>query len=209
MVRIWRRCNCLWLGAALVLLAGAVHPLTVDNLADGETLRYPVALLRGTVGDPSVKTVETVNITRRERVAALAHKGRFVGLVELAPGANELSFSAGGENLKITLRYRPQTNSYIVRVIYFIGSDGATDYQTPLPNDPQNFRGKLATAAKLLQTFTAESLHALGLGRRTFNLEFDGRGEVVVHVLRGDKTSDEYRTLDGGQLFGEVAGEIA
>lgn len=203
----WLR-RCL-LAAVFLSWGAAALPLTVDNVADGEVLRYPVALLRGTLADAGADAVVIANLTRAERVTALAHKGKFIGLIELAPGANELLLSAGREDLRITLHYRPQTNPYVVRMIYFTGSDGATDYQTPLPDDPQNFRGKLATAAKLLQTFTAECLNNLGLGRRTFNLEFDERGEVLVHVLRGDKTSDQYRALDGGQLFGEVAAELA
>ncbi len=187
--------------------ADAPAPIQVTNYAPGETIRYPVPLIRGTLADTTLETVTVVNesSTRDTRqMTGLAFRGRFKALAELVPGENRLVIRAGGSELRLTLTYQPQTNPYRVRVLYVTDSSGSTEYQTPLRSDRQDFRGKLDTAAKLMQCFTAECLHDAGLGRRTFNLELDEQGKVQVHVVRGDKTMAEYHKLDGGQLYDEM-----
>jgi hypothetical protein len=186
--------------------------IEVTNYRDGETIRYPVPLICGSVADPAADSVTIVNAssTRDTReMAALLRGGKFKGLTELVPGRNDLVVRAGAHERKLSPVYEPQTNPYIVRAIYFVDQSGSTDFQTPIADDPQDFRGKLDTAMKLLQTFTAERLHDLGFGRRTFALEFDDAGKVKVHILRGDKSMQYYHTLDGGELYGEIAGEVA
>ena len=61
-------------------------------------------------------------------------------------------------------------------MIYMTDSTGDTTFQTPYENDPQNYKGKLDTALKLMQCFTAETMNDAGLGRKTFNLELDENG---------------------------------
>lgn len=214
-------------GCALVLLifgaAGSVFAVSVEspgqsgaairlaNCTGGETLRYPVALLRGTLSDASAPGVTLVNTSSRRgtrEMAGLAHQGRFKVLAELVPGENKLVVRSGEAELPFTLHYKPQTNSCVVRVIYFTDRSGKTDYQTPVENDRQHFRGKLDTAMKLLQTFTAESLHDQGLGRATFNLELDDEGKVKVHVLQGDLSIEQYHRMSGGELYGHIAGKL-
>lgn len=186
--------------------------ITVSNYRYSETVRYPVVLLKGTVSDMQTDVIFVVNksSTKRTRVMkGIVHKGCFKVLAELVPGENLLLLKAGSLTASFRLNYKPQTNPYYVRVIYFTDNSGDTHYQTLFPDDPQNFRGKLDTLAKLLQTFTAEKLHDLGFPRRTFNIELDENGDVVVHILKGDKSKEEYWKMDGGQLYDEIAREIA
>jgi hypothetical protein len=191
--------------------SGGTPALRIANFENGETLRYPVALLLGTLGDENETTVTIVNRSAKKenmrRWSGMAHRGRFKALVELQPGENRLALSAGKAKLAWTLHYRPQTNPYFVRMVYFTDKSGNTAFQTPIADDPQDFRGKFDTALKLMQCFTAEDMKANGYGRRTFNLEFDADGRVITHVVKGDLSAEEYwKQADDGKWY-EAAGE--
>ena len=187
------------------------RPIRLANYQGGETIRYPVPLIRGALTDASIKSVTVTNTSSKRdtrELTGLAYKGQFKALTELVPGENKLIIRAGKDELPLTLMYKPQTNPYVVRVVYITDKSGNTEYQTPLPKDPQDYRGKLDTAMKLMQTFTAERLNDVGYGRATFNLELDANGTVNVHVLKGGRPIEYYHKLDGGQLYGEVGGEL-
>ncbi len=172
--------------------------LQVTNLADGATLRYPLVLLRGRLADAEQTAVVCVNRSsdRSSReIKGVAEKGRFLNLVELVPGENRLEVRAGKAELTLNLVYRPQTNPYMVRVIYMTDRTGQTAYETPRADDPQDYENKLDTGLKLLQCFTAERMNDLGLGRQTFNLELDDRGRVKIHTLKGDLRAEEYHAM--------------
>jgi len=204
------------MGTLAVCLAvaapGARGAIRVANFETDQTVRFPVVLLRGAVSDATADSVTVTNTSSRRdtrEMAGLACKGRFKALAELVPGGNRLIVRAGKDEQRLTLTYRPQTNPYVVRAVYFTDRSGATDFQTPIPNDPQDYRGKFDTALKLMQAFTAERLNDLGLGRKTFNLELDDRGKVRVHVLKGRLGAAAYHRLDGGQLYGQAGRELA
>jgi hypothetical protein len=185
--------------------------LRITNFTDGETLRYPVALLLGTLGDRNETKVAVLNRSAPKETgrqsSGIAQRGRFKALVELQPGKNELEVSAGQAKLSCVLHYHPQTNPYVVRMVYVTDKSGNTDYQTPVANDAQDFRGKFDTALKLMQCFTAEDMNAHGYGRRTFNLEFDEHGRVVTHVVKAALSAEEYwKETDDGRWY-EAAGD--
>jgi hypothetical protein len=177
--------------------------ITVTNLKDKETLRYPVAMLRGTTDQTGeVKVVNRDNSRPDGRNAAPIVDGLFVVLVELRPGANRLRLEAGKSRRDLTLRYTPMTTPYRVNIVFVTGEEGDTTYQTQKVRDPQDYRDKLDTAAKLMQTFTAERMNDIGFGRKTFNLEFDKDGKVVVHVARYPEPAQELRSKDGSAWYG-------
>ena len=183
----------------------------VTNFSSGQTVRFPVVLIRGELADAKTESVTVRNSSSKRAVrqwTGLARRGRFKILAELVEGANKLVISAGVKKAALALNYKPQTNPYILRVHYFVDKSGDTRFQTPLKNDPQNWRGKLDTAMKLMQMFTAQRLGDLGLGRRTFNLELDARGRVKVHILKGRRDAASYRKLTGRQLYAEAAAEL-
>ena len=178
--------------------------ISVTNYTNGTTIRYPVPLLRGTLADANATSVRIIN-TSSNRVArqmnGLAYEGNFKVLTELVPGGNKLIIRAGNHEVSLALNYEPQTNPYIVRVFYLTDKKGNTEYQTPIENDPQDYRGKLDTAMKLMQTFCAERMNDMGFGRVTFNLEFDDDGRVVVHKLRAEEGAEHYHRMDGLKLW--------
>src|SRR5262249_10781491 len=194
-----------------VLLAApafaAVPPIPVTSLEDGTVLRYPLVLIRGRLGDAAETAVVCVNRSsdRPSRdIKGVAENGRFLVLAELLPGENKLLLRAGKEEKALTLTYRPQTNPYFVRVLYMTDKSGDTSYESPLEKDPQDYENRLDTGMKLLQCFTAERMNDLGFGRVTFNLEFDDRGRVKVHTLKGDQPAEFYWKLDEQAWYRQV-----
>jgi len=182
-------------GCASLTPGGARDGVLVANYVDGETLSYPVVRLAGTLEDPTAERIEVVNRSSKRDTAVIegvASGGRFIGLAELVPGENRLEVRAGRARGRLTLTYAPSTSPWIVRAIYMTPSDGDTAYQTPLEGDAQDFAGKFGTAMKLFQSLSAEWMHEAGFGRRTFNLEFDEAGDVVVHVLQGREAAESY-----------------
>lgn len=185
--------------------------IRVVNHSSGGTIRYPVPLIRGELADRDATSVTMVNHSSQRdtrEMHGLARHGRFKVLTELVPGVNHLTIRVGDATTPLTLIYRPQTNPCYVRCIYMTDDTGDTAYQSPDPNDPQNFAAKLDTAMKLLQTFTAERHFDLGFGRRTFNLELDDAGRVKVHVFKGAKPAAIYYELDDQAWYRQVAGEV-
>ncbi|MHC4251846.1 MAG: hypothetical protein ACYS9X_22225 [Planctomycetota bacterium] len=181
--------------------------IEVGNFTSGETVRYPVPLIKGKLADAAATGIVVTNSSsdRPARVMkGLARGGRFRALAELVPGENELLLSSGGKSLEFKLVYKPQTNPRVVRAIYVTDRDGNTDYQTPLEDDPQDWRGKLRTALLVMQTFTAERMHELGYGRRTFNLELGGDGRVKVHLLKLGEPMESLHKRDGGWFFSKI-----
>ena len=188
---------------------GAGDDIAFTNYADGTVVRHVAPLVRGSLADKSITQVTLVNESsdRPSRcITGPARDGRFVVLCELVPGDNRLVLQAGSKRRTLRLTFRPQTNPRFVRVVYLTDRTGATEFQTPLSDDPQDFRGKLDTAMKVMQTFTAERMHDLGFGRVTFNLELDDKGRVVVHTLRGPLGIDEYHKMGGDQLWDHAHG---
>jgi len=203
--------QALALGWACAAAASAAQPIRVTNYAGGETIRFPVPLIRGELTDAKLTAVTVVNTSSRRdtrEMTGLADHGRFKVLAELVPGENALLIRAGKAETRLTLTYTPQTNPYVVRAIYFTGSEGDTRFQTPKARDPQDWRGKLDTAMKCMQTFTAERLADFGYGRRTFRLELDADGKVKVHLLKGTRPAAHYQTLTGHQLYSAVGREV-
>jgi hypothetical protein len=117
--------------------------------------------------------------------------------VELVAGENviEIQTDRSTAPRRLTLRYQPQTNERYVRLIWLADATGQTDFAVPDDSVPQTYEARLRTAGLLLQCFTSERLHELGYGRRTFRLETDARGQVVVHTLRAPKPAAHYHGL--------------
>jgi hypothetical protein len=207
-----------WAAAgALAAMAAEAAPsgqpaIRLTNYADGETIRYPVPIIRGTLADGDLTSITLINTSSdrdTRQMKGLAFKGRFKALAELVPGPNKLILRAGKDELPLTIVYKPQTNPYFVRCVYLTDSTGSTAYQTPIKDDAQDYAGKLDTAMKLMQTFTAERNHDLGFGRATFNLELSDKGKVNVHLFKGAEPASFYYALPDQAWWGRIAGELA
>lgn len=200
------------LGSRTSVAAGLVEVveplLAVDNLAAGETLRYPLALLRGAVpSDAHAVLAGTSDASMREWPA---YDGRFKALVPLAPGANDVLLAVDGVLHRVVLTYEPMENPRFVRFIYVLPAEGEGDFDAPAgePNDVASALRRMATAADLMQTFTAEAMEAQGFGRRTFRVPRDESGAPIVETFRSSLTLEEARAMEGGDLWNHFYGEL-
>ena len=171
--------------------------LAVTNHHPDSIVRYPVVLLRGTLPTDlrQLKVANENAIPETPDVVPAVSKGRFKALVTLTPGENPIQLQAGDDVLKLTLTYKPQTNPYYVRLVWMTDNTGETKFATPTDDVPQDYEARLRTAAQLMQTFTAERMHDLGFGRRTFRLERDDAGQIVVHTLKAPEPAEHYYKL--------------
>lgn len=183
--------------------------LSVTNHQPDSTVRYPVVLLRGTLPD-DVRQLQVANKNATPDtpdVVPAVSKGRFKALVTLAAGTNSIELKAGDDVLKLTLTYKPQTNPYYVRLVWMTDNTGDTTFATPTDDVPQDYEARLRTAAQLMQTFTAERMHDLGFGRKTFRLERDDVGQIVVHTLKAPEPAQHYYKLgDSNNWWRDVYG---
>ena len=191
------------------VLAPSLHAdVSVTNLTSGETIRYPAPLLRGNCPDKAATSVKITNLTAKDRppITRVASDGHFIGLAHLTEGENKIELECGTEKSTLTLNYKPQTNRHLVRSIYAVDSSGDTNYQSPLADDPQNYREKFGTAMLLLQSLTAEWMHDQGFGRLTFNLELDEDQKVIVHTFKDTNPKDKYFGMDDLKWWREMYG---
>lgn len=171
--------------------------LEVVNHRSDSIVRYPVILLRGTLPEHVRQLLVTNENATPDTpdVVPTVSKGRFKALVTLAAGENLIQLQAGDDVLKLALTYKPQTNPYYVRLVWMTDNTGDTTFATPTDDVPQDYEARLRTAAQLMQTFTAERMHDLGFGRKTFRLERDGTGQIIVHTLKAPEPADHYYKL--------------
>ena len=197
--------------AAAFLAPAATLPaeVRVENFKPQDLVRHSLVLIRGSV-EPGAgsMTLRTAKGTAKPvESTGLVHDGKFKALLELAPGDNniELKTERSGLPTKLKITYKPMTNPHYVRLIWLADSEGQTDYATPEEGYPQNYEARLATAALLLQCFTAERMQELGYGRRTFRLETDRAGKVVVHTIKAPHNAEYYQKMpDGNDMWGEI-----
>ena len=91
-----------------------------------------------------------------------------------------------------------QAQRPIVRLIYFLPSD----------RQPQlDIDAKMDRLIKDVQLFYAEQMETHGFGRKTFQFETDGRGNAVVHHVKGQFTDRHYSNLSLG-IWDEIDGRF-
>lgn len=189
--------NASFLSFCFVALLGSdtlAKTTWVTNHENDSTVRYPVILLRGNL--PLDRAELSVSVD--DRNCPLVQKGKqFKSLVKLNKGENtiRLTTSESGPSQTLRINYTPQTNPYYVRMIWMTDDSGATQFATPTPDHDQDYAARLRTAATLMQTLTAERMHDIGLPRKTFRLERDAQGEVIVHTLRGTQSAEDYYAM--------------
>ncbi|MEL7335756.1 MAG: metallopeptidase, partial [Planctomycetota bacterium] len=141
--------------------------------------------------------IATLKVSLKGRDCPVAvSDNRFLALVRLAIGTQQITLSFGDQKQTLALRYERQTNPYYVRMVWMTDSEGDTTYAVPPDSTrQQDYVGRMQTAAELMQTFTAERMHDIGLPRQTFRLERDEQGKVVVHTFQGPRKAQEYQAM--------------
>jgi hypothetical protein len=170
--------------------------IQVQNHQPDSVVRYSVVLLRGTMPVESGTSLTIVNEqapASAKPVQALTDKGRFKALVELSEGKNTIRLEhVSAPTTELVLHYKPQTNPHYVRLIWMTDQSGETEFAAPDETVTQDYENRLRTAALLMQTFTAERMKDLGYGPRTFALEHDENGQVIVHTWKGNEDKQDY-----------------
>ncbi|MEM7457810.1 MAG: metallopeptidase, partial [Planctomycetota bacterium] len=120
-------------------------------------------------------------------------------------GRNVIEFTgSGGAKIEFAINYQPQTNPNYVRVIWMTDRTENTDYAVPDESYEQDYVSRLQTAAELMQCFTAERMNDAGLGRRTFRLERDETGQVVVHTWSARFDAEQYYAMNDQEWYHHV-----
>ncbi|WP_236696361.1 metallopeptidase [Rhodopirellula islandica] len=179
-----------------VFASNSDSAIQVDNHESNSEVRYSVVLLRGTLPaehDIPLTIVNEQAPTGASPVKVLTDGKRFKALVELSEGKNVIHLEhASTPTTELILTYKPSTNPHYVRLIWMTDQSGETDFATPDDSVTQDYENRLRTAALLMQTFTAERMKDLGYGPRTFALEHDENGQVIVHTWKGDEDKQDY-----------------
>jgi len=194
----------------LIAIFPPASAVTVTNLKNGASLRYEVALIKGTLSNGATE----LNLQQEgesKLIPALVHDGKFKALVTLNPGLNKIHLlpNAPDKPKIFQLTYEPQTNAHFVRLIWLTDNSGNEAFAAPDDKTPQDYEGRLRTAGLLMQTFAAEKMHEAGHGRRTFKLERNEKGAIVIHKLKGERSKEFYYKLgDSGHYWNQVREEV-
>lgn len=166
-----------------------------------------------TFGDDQGKSTLLVKCRNHEMAWPVIKKG-FKAVVPLNIGENLIVLKAMDNEhtnvLEFILTYTPLQISRFVRVVYVkcADSDGSFDAPLDVSCDEDCAVKKLSFNSRLLQTFTAESLHQHGLGHKTFRIEEDESGSPKVHVFTSKLTSAEALGMTGDQLYDTFSKEL-
>ncbi len=184
--------------SALVVVA-QTSTITIDNIKAGDIYRYPVISVRGETQSDSL----TLGLSDQDQHPAEVAEGKFIGLIELKPGANTLVLKSGGKTTKTKVIYQRMTTPYKVHAIWYVSSDEGSDYPYAKPGEKQRLNDKMDTMLKMMQTFTAEAMDSDGYGKKTFALDTDKNGKVVVTIIKANKTGVELRAEDAQKTWAE------
>ena len=83
----------------------------------------------------------------------------------------------------------------MVKVVYFVPRDRPFQWNIPTTLD---------TRIKAVQRLYAEQMEAHGHGRKTFNLENDAGGKLVVHPVTGNFNDAYYHTDTLSKITDEI-----
>lgn len=178
--------------------------LTISNIEPGETVRYPLLLVRGTTAGKEV----LAGLGWKSVVKFPAADGKYEAAVELKPGPNMILVAQGRDTVKVKVDYVPMHSPYMVRMVYLLAKDENTEFDGPPDADKTLYNEKLDLALKMMQAVAAESMKEAGYGRKTFPLELDKNGKVVVNLVRTDETGAVLRSMDGNALWSRFYGEL-
>ncbi|MFZ6747162.1 hypothetical protein ACO0LC_28430 [Undibacterium sp. JH2W] len=181
--------------------------INVSNFKDNDTIRYSLPILAGTVGSE----VKSINITTAEKVyVAEVVEGNFKAVIPLHVGANDISFSAGGQSGNIRINYVAADNPKKVRMMYAIAADddGRFVAEAGMPNSMEEAKTRIALQALLMQSATAEMLYKGASQRLTYALVEDGYGKPIISTLRLPLTRAQLHAKDDNEIYQAIANAL-
>ena len=165
------------------------------NYRDGETLPYPLAVVKGKCKDDLKEVSLDLN---GERLTFPVRKHRFNSIVMLKEGVNDLKYKLPGSDCTFRLIYEPSNNTRKLRIVYTYlkSSEGKYwDVAARKTGTKEDIKKKIALSALMYQTSLAELMKNAGYGRMTFEI-MPTKDGGLVHELEIDKTAQEM--LRGG-----------
>ncbi|CAJ1099394.1 Hypothetical predicted protein, partial [Octopus vulgaris] len=204
----------------------------VHNVIDGEQLTFALPLLVGEVvsaapgksssSSPSSFSSSSSSLDSQVQVwnkssasgktlSWLLVEGCFKALVHLELGKNLVHIKFGEEEVILTLFLINPHFTHFVRPVYIICADDSGEFQGPPGEDctAESALRRIAFAAQLLQTFTAEKLLEHGFQRQTFQIEADlHTNKPICHLFRSKLQVEEASQMTGQQLWTYFAKEL-
>lgn len=178
--------------------------ITVENYDPGEVVHYPLVMIHGHSGGETI----SIGLDGAHMVAYPVVKGEYRALAELKPGQNMVLFRSGLDSMKFRIDYQRPTTPLHVLTVWAKAKDEGLAYRVNA-NGTEELRSKLDLGMKLLQCFYAEAMREAGYGRKTFPLEFDPAGHVILHVLELPKTGDEMRAMDNDSSWRYIYDQLS
>ncbi|MFZ6876501.1 hypothetical protein ACO0LF_31005 [Undibacterium sp. Di27W] len=181
--------------------------INVSNFKDNDTIRYSLPILAGTVSSE----VKSVSITTTEKVyVADVVEGNFKAVIPLHVGANDISFSAGGQSGNIRINYVAADNPKKVRMMYAIAADddGRFVAEAGMPNSMEDAKTRIALQALLMQSATAEMLYKGASQRVTYALVEDGYGKPIISTLRLPLTRAQLYAKTDNEIYQAIANAL-
>ena len=166
------------------------------NYRDGETLPYPLAVVKGQCKDDLKEISLELN---GETLTFPVREHRFNCIVMLQEGANDLKYKLPRSEHTFRLIHKPSNNPRKLRVVYaYLKSSKGQywDVSTRKTGAKEDLKKKIALSALMYQTSLAELMKNAGYGRMTFEI-MPAEDGSLVHELEIDKTAQEL--IDGGR----------
>ena len=74
-------------------------------------------------------------------------------------------------------------------------------YWTPKDREPAaDYQARLQRMLEHIQDYYADQMERLGFGRRTMQLQHDAKGQLIIHLVRGEEPYANYNVQSGGKI---------
>ncbi len=168
------------------------EPFVVLNLLQGETLPYPLAIVKGRCKE-NVDEIRLDLNGEKMNFPVIDH--RFNSIVMLKKGLNKLKYSLPESKHTFKLRYVPSRNVRKLRLVYAFSKESGGDFWNLLKNESGSkaeIKKKLELSLLMYQTSLAEIMNKSGYGRLTFEI-LAAKDGGLVHELEIDHPTEEFR----------------
>ena len=152
----------------------------------------------GTLAATGYKSVYLWTVSIGDSIATLTRHTDWVRTTAFSPDGGTLISSGADGTVRIwnVTPYSSVDQKDRVRVIYFVPSD----------RSPQTgIWKKLDTLIRDVQHFYAEQMKINGFGRKTFTLETDEKGAMLIYRVGGRFKDRHYHTDTANKIYEEIA----
>lgn len=192
------------LAVALACSPLAKADISIENFEAGDVVRYPLVMLYGHSGGSSIVIGRDWDHAIRFPVV----NGEFRGVAELKPGTNMVLLQSGDDTVKFRIDYRIPTSPLKVLSVWAKANDEGDGFHVDPASDRKAVEARLDVMMKVLQSFYAEAMNKAGYGRKTFPLELDKNGHVIVHFVTLPKSGDELRKTENNASWGFIYDQL-